>query len=146
MNLAAKRVVFDLNWDGPILHPLAPGGMRDERWQDGVRAVDGFHSRSRISALCGALSGPVSGAELFLLGPVSLHGLRASHFSRESARHRNVPACSWWKVVSSGDSRPPLAQHVVRRQGASPLPPLRRPAPRVDTTGPPPVSPLSVLR
>src|SRR5258708_26719261 len=86
MNLAAKRVVFDLNWDGPILHPLAPGGMRDERWQDGVRAVDGFHSRSRISALCGALSGPVSGAELFLLGPVSLHGLRAAHLDRKSTR------------------------------------------------------------
>jgi len=57
VNLTAKSRVFDLNWDGSILHPLVPGGIGNDRWPDGVRAMDGFHSRSQISALRDALRG-----------------------------------------------------------------------------------------
>src|ERR1700730_13289344 len=105
MNLAAAIGVFDLNFGGPVPHPSARGGMRNELGPNGVRAVDGFHSRSRISALRGALPRPVSRPEFFLLGSVSLHGFCAAHLSRESARHRNVPARAGCKVVSPEHSR-----------------------------------------
>ena len=52
---------------------------------------------------------------VFLVGTVPRHGLRATHVSREFARHRNVPAGARRKAVPCGDSRSGFAQHAGRR-------------------------------
>src|SRR6267378_1961700 len=83
----------------------------------------------------GTLPRPVSRPQFFLLGPVSLDGLRAAHLSREPARHRNVPAGSGWEVVSLGDSRSHLAQHAGRRQRDARLAHLCRSRSRADRRG-----------
>ena len=88
MDLLSKPSVFDLNSRCRFCHPFRDfrEGVADASGQNGVWAIDGFHSGARIPSLCGSLSGQPQGQQLFVLGPVSFHGLRAVDLSRESLR------------------------------------------------------------
>src|SRR5271169_739333 len=95
MNLPESMSIFDLNWSEPYGHacPASGEGVAHESRPDGVRAIDGFHSRSRVSPLRRALSGQLQSHQFFLLGPVPVHGLCPTYLSREPARYRNLSAC-----------------------------------------------------
>src|SRR5271157_2641604 len=94
MNLPVLTSVFDLNSGGPFGHayPTSGEAVNHESGPDGVRAVDGFHSRARVSPFRRALSGQLQGQQFFLLGPVSVHGVCATHLSRKPARYRDLSA------------------------------------------------------
>src|SRR5258708_37334552 len=91
-NLGARRAVIDLNCD------------HHEPWTISVRATDGPSSHPRVSQVCAALRRQLPGAKFFLLGPVSVHGLRAVDLSREPARYPGLPALAGAATVSLGHS------------------------------------------
>src|SRR5271165_848012 len=134
MNLRLAMSVFDLNFSGLYSHafPAFEEGVAYASWSDGVRAVDGFHSRTPVSPLRRALSRQLHGHQLFLLGPVPVHGLCPTHLSREPARHRNLPASFGAAPLPCGDSRPGLAQHLGRCQRVARLAHLCRPGASAD--------------
>ena len=75
----------------------------DEFWQNDFRATDGLHTfRLPISLLRGALRRPLQGQKFFMLGSVSDSGFYSTHLSRESQRHRNVPAYHTAKTYHMG--------------------------------------------
>src|SRR5882672_10666399 len=83
----------------------------DEYGQIDLCTADGLSSFKGFSSLCQTLSGRLQTQDFFLLGSVSLHGLRAANLSREFARYRSLPACATDQALSSRHSRPSLAQH-----------------------------------
>jgi len=97
------------------VHPLHAQLLRqrraDEFWQIDLCAVDGLSSFKGFSSLCQALQGGLQTQELFLLGSISLHGLRAANLSRQFARYRSLPARATDQALPSRYSRPSLAQH-----------------------------------
>src|ERR1700674_5021765 len=105
---------IDLN--SKLVQPMLPQLLRtrraDEFWQIDLCTTDGLPSVEKFSALCPTLPGRLQTQELFLLGPVSLHGLRAANLSREFARYRSLPARATHQALSSRHSRPSLAQYL----------------------------------
>src|SRR5258708_13216415 len=95
-NLRAPRAVIDLNCDHHESRTIS------------VRATDGSSAHSRVSQVCAALRRQLPGAEFFLLGPVSLHGVCPVDLPRESARHSCLPALARPAVLSPPPSSPLL--------------------------------------
>src|SRR5271157_4603373 len=123
MNLPVSMRVFDLNFSGSYSHacPASGEGVAHESWPDGVCAVDGFHSRARVSPLRRALPGQLQGHQFFLLGPIPVHGLCPTYLSREPARYRNLPARLGAAALPCGHSRTDGTQHPGRCQRAARL-------------------------
>src|SRR6266850_358024 len=98
------------------VQPLHPQLLRqwraDEFWQIDLCTTNGLSSFKGFSSLCQTLPGRLQTQEFFLLGSVSLHGLRAANLSREFARYRSLPARATDQALPSGHSRPSLAQHL----------------------------------
>ena len=67
-----------------------------------------------------------SRAQFQLRESMALHGLRAARVSRESARHRDLPAFASGQALSPWDSRNGGAQHAGRRERSARLAYLRR--------------------
>ena len=88
MNLAMKCTVFDLKLQACFDHLFRVLGedSRHASGQNGLCATDGFDPDARISSLRQSLSGRLQGQYFFLLGPVSVHGLRPIDLSRKFAR------------------------------------------------------------
>src|SRR5579863_928906 len=97
-NLGARRAVIDLNCD------------HHELWTIPVRATDGSSSHSRVSQMCATLRRQLPGAKFFLLGPVSVHGVRPVDLPREPARYRRLPALAGPATLSLGHSGHGVAQ------------------------------------
>lgn len=74
--------------------------------------------------------------KLLLLGPVSLHGFRATNLSQEPTRHRSLPARTTNQALPSLHSRPSLAQHLGPCELGARLPHLRRLRTAVDPVRP----------
>ena len=100
--------------------------MRDEPWPHGVFAVDRLPSGSGVPPMRGALQRRLPAARVLVLGPVLVHGVRAVHLSRKSARHRSVLTELAGQAVSHGHPRASLSIHTGRRQRESRLAHLRR--------------------
>src|SRR5208282_3463585 len=137
MSLPLRRAVFDLNSECLFGHAgSAPReGATHAGWQNGLRAVDGFHSHARISALCESLWRQLQSQHIFLLGPIALYGFCAIDRPRRFARNRNLSARLGPATVSRGGARPRLAQHARRRQRNARLSDLRRPGASSDCHG-----------
>src|SRR6266571_7263622 len=122
------RKGIDLN--SKPAQPMLPRVLRmrraDEFWQIDLCTTDGLSSCKSISPLRSVLSRRLQTQKLFLLGPVSVHGLRATNLSRESARYRSLPARATDQALSSWHSRPGLAQHPGSCQLGARLAHLRR--------------------
>jgi len=108
-----QRTVFDLNSRGVFGHPFRAfrEGAAHASGQNGVRAVDGFHSGTGIRLLRESLSGRPQARQFFLLGPVSLDGLCATGLSGEPAPPRDLRARLRVSPLSSRPSRAGLARH-----------------------------------
>src|SRR5712691_6452372 len=84
----------------------------DEFWQIDLCTTDGLSSFQEFSTLCQTLPGRLQTQDVFLLGSVSLHELRAANLSREPARYRSLPARPTHQALPSRHSRPSLAQYL----------------------------------
>ena len=124
--LRVKMIVIDLNFDSAFGHAFDLGGMVYERWQNDLLATYGLPSASRVPQVCRAVRRRPPSADLFLHGPVLLHGLRPAHLSRELAGHRSLSAIPWRQALPHGHSRKGISQHTGRRQRATRLANLRR--------------------
>src|SRR5512136_2646044 len=70
----------------------------------------------RIPSMCPTIPRSLQDEKLFMLGPVSLHGLRTAYLSRESARYRGLPSFSSTETLSHGYSGQSLPQYFGSRQ------------------------------
>src|SRR5258708_10536529 len=98
----------------------------DELWQIDLCTTDGLSSFQEFSTLCQTLSWRLQTQDIFLLGSVSLHELRAANLSRESARYRSLPARATHQALPSRHSRPSLAQYLGPCELGTRLAHLRR--------------------
>src|SRR5215216_6062507 len=118
------------------VQPLHPQFLRqrraDEFWQIDLCTTDGLSSCQGFSTLCQTLPGRLQTQDFFLLGSISLHGLRATNLSGEFARYRSLPARATDEALSSRHSRPSLAQHSGACELGARLAHLRRLCASVD--------------
>src|SRR6266849_6430115 len=105
IDLNSKRVQ-------PMLPQLLRRRRADEFWQIDLCTTDGLSSGKSFSTLRQTLSRRLQTQKLLLLGPVPLHGLRATNLSREPTRHRSLSARATDQALSSRHSRSGLAQHL----------------------------------
>src|SRR5712692_69192 len=131
------KFVIDLN-SKPV-KPMLPRLLRKERtdecWQIDLLTTDGLSSLIRVSPMRRTLPRQLQTQEFLLLGPVSLHGLRAANLSREPARYRSLSARESNQALSPGHSRSRLAQHAGPRQLGARLAHLRRLRATADQAG-----------
>jgi hypothetical protein len=95
----------------PLHAQLLRQRRADEFWQIDLCTANGLSSFKGLSTLCQTLPRRLQTQEFFLLGSVSLHGLRAVNLSREFARYRSLPARTTDQALPSWHSWPSLAQH-----------------------------------
>src|SRR6266566_9805914 len=129
---------FVIDFNSERVKSMLPRSLRKELL-DECRPIDlfttnGLSSCSRVSAMRCTLPGRLQTQELFLLGPVSLHGLRPADVPRKLARYRSLSACQSNEALSHGHPRPRLAQHPSERKLGTRLAHLRRLRPLADQT------------
>src|ERR1035437_936223 len=100
--------------------------MMGELWPHRLLATDPASARKRISEVCCPPPWRLQLQGIFLLGPVTGDGLRATHLSREPARYRVLPALSTKQAVSHGVPRQSVALDFGRRERIARLAYLRR--------------------
>src|SRR5437762_6600479 len=90
--LSPMNIEIDLNSERAksMLPRLLRKELLDECWPIDLFTTNGLSSCSRVSPVRCALQGRLQTQELFLLGPVSMHGLRPANLSRKLARHRSL--------------------------------------------------------
>src|SRR5258708_16384981 len=112
------------------VQPLHARHLRQRRADEFLQidrcTTDGLSSFQEFSTLCQTLSRRLQTQNVFLLGSVSLHELRAANLSRESARYRSLPPRATHKPLPSRHSRPSLAQYLVPCELGTRLAHLRR--------------------
>ena len=100
--------------------------MAHELWTNHIFTVDGLPSRLRVSSVCPTIQRRLQGEKLFMLGSVSLHGIRTTYLSGKSARYPSVLTSSSKQTLSHGLSRENIPQHTGQRQSSQELADLRR--------------------
>src|ERR1700730_8371699 len=107
-----KGIDLNSNPVRPMLPRLLRTRRADEFWQIDFCTTDGLSSFKKFPALCKTLPGRLQTQELFLLGSVSLHGLRSANLSREFARYRSLFARATDQALPSRSARSSLAQYL----------------------------------
>src|SRR5229473_2004623 len=125
-SLSSSKGVIDLNCAAAIRSAVSSRRWRHEQWTELVFATHWSLAPARVSPMCATLRRQLSGAEFFLLGPVSRDGVCAAELPGNSAGHRRLPRLVRTPAVSSGNPRPDLAQHAGRCQRVARLADLRR--------------------
>lgn len=74
--------------------------------------VDGLCSGIRIPKMCRSIQRQSQSDQLFLLGPISLHGLRTVYLPGKLTRHTSLPAGNPVQTLSSGHPREGLPQYT----------------------------------
>src|SRR2546425_1317731 len=87
-------------------------GMSDEHWHHCLLPTYVPSASARIPQMCATLPGRLQSPELYLHGPVSLDGLRATNVSRKPARYRILFACRSQQALPHGHSRFGGSQHA----------------------------------
>src|ERR1019366_3794411 len=111
--------------------------MMDELWPHRLLATGPASARKRISEVCCPPPWRLLLQGIFLLGPVTGDGLRATHLSREPARYRVLPARSTKQAVSHGVPRQSVALDFGRRERDPPRRYCRRPRASLGPRRPP---------
>src|SRR5450756_442200 len=109
---------IDLKKNGSRCHPSTSRQkeMAYEFREDGVCPTDGFSPPVRIPQMCGSVPGQLQGQELFLLGPVPLHGFCATDLPGKLAGYRSLPSGSPAQTVPSRNTRQGLPEYPGQRQ------------------------------
>ena len=131
------RAKIDLNLIAYWRHPSAT--LRQEAAyefrQDDLLSADGLSSPSRLSSMRRSLPWQLQTPTFFLLGSVSVHGVRAIDLPGESARYRSLSAFGWHEALSHGHSQPRLPQHPCECESGARLAYLCRLRPDADLHG-----------
>src|SRR3989337_258507 len=96
------RGVTDLNVNSLGNWDFFPGVSHHVFRPAGVRTTHGAFTSSNIPPLCAALPFQISRQDLFASRSISLHGLRSTDLSRESARYRNLSSRPPSQALSLG--------------------------------------------
>src|SRR5437773_7627310 len=135
--LSPMNIEIDLNSERvkSMLPRLLRKELLDECWPIDFFTINGLSSCSRVSPMRSSLHRRLQTQELFLLGPVSVHGLRPANVSRKLAGYRSLSAGQPNQALSHGHPRPRLSQHAGQRQLGPRLAHLRRLRSLADSTG-----------
>src|SRR3972149_1231370 len=71
----------------------------------------GLSTHLRIPSMCPTIPWSLQDEKLFMLGSVSLHGLRTAYVSRKSKGHRGLSSLSSTEALPHGDSKQSLTQY-----------------------------------
>src|SRR4030067_237836 len=115
-----------------LLTAIRQKGLAHAYRSHGLRAVPGPNPTAYVRAVRRPVPRGTSRTLLLLLRPVPLHGLRPTDVSRESPRHRDVPARPAAEVVPRRPARAGRAQHPGRRERDARLAGLRGFRPDLD--------------
>src|SRR6185503_10037627 len=99
-----------------LLPQLLRKEMADEWWQIDLFTTDGLSTLGPVPRMRCPLPRRLQTQKLFVLGPVSMHGVRPAYVPRKFARHRGLSARQPNQALSHGHSRSGLAQHPGQRQ------------------------------
>ena len=91
-------------------------GMANAQWTNDLFTTHGFLTKRRIQQMCSELSRPISCPNLLVFRSISLHGLRSTHLSGKSPRHRDLSSSHGTKTLSCRHPRLRLPKHLGRCQ------------------------------
>src|SRR5665213_4217019 len=121
---------FDLNFLGAVFvsgcHSAEVKTMGHVRRQASLLPSNGTSARPRIPEMLGSLRRRLQIAGIFLPRSVLIHEFRAINFSRESARHRSLPAFGAREALSPWVPREHRPLHLGGRKRDPRLADLRR--------------------
>src|SRR2546422_10161260 len=122
------RAEIDLNLFSVRQHPDAILRQEAARefGQNDFLSADGLSSFSGIPTMRRPLQWQLQAPALFLLGSVSVHGIRAIDLSGESSRHRSVFALGGYEALPHGHSWWRCAQYTGKCKSGARLAHLRR--------------------
>ena len=114
---------FDLNFSFTWRHTsgLSRKEAVHEHRQDGFCATDGFYPHVRIQQMCKPLQRQLQGKNLFMLGPIPLHGIRTAYLPGRPAGHRGLPPCSPTKTVPYRNTGEGIEKHTCKCQSGKRL-------------------------
>jgi len=85
-------------------------------WETYLCPSHGFSAGLRIPSMRSTIPRSLQDEKLFMSGPVSLHGLRTAHLSREPSRYCGLPSFGPTKTLSHGYSGHSLPQYPSSRE------------------------------
>jgi len=116
MKFNHRMFFFDIDTMFRMSH--TPSSLQKEithgYWENHLCPAHGLLTRLRISEMCSTLQRPLQGQTLFLLEPISLHGLCSTNLSGKPAGHRGLSPFDSTKTLSYGFSR----QRFPQRSGS----------------------------
>src|SRR5215471_13526756 len=126
--LSTLRVEIDLNLFPLRQHPSAT--LRQERagelGKNDFLSAYGLSSYTRIPPMRRPLQRQLQTPAFLLLGPISVHGIRATDLSGKPTRHRSMLTFRWHKALSHGHSQSCGTEHFGQREPGARLAHLRR--------------------
>jgi len=102
------------------------GGGRDEFGEEGFLSSNSYSASLRVPKMRGALSGQQVGVRIFLLEPISLHGLCPTQSQRIFSRHRGDSQFASQEIIPYGTVKSGRSFHSGRLQRESRLSHLPR--------------------
>ena len=107
---------FDTNYRMSHTSSSSQKEMAHGYWKTYLCPGHGFSAGLRIPSMRSTIPWSLKDEKLFMLGPVSLHGLRTTHLSRESARYRGLPSFGQTETLSHGYPGQSLLQYPGSRK------------------------------
>ena len=104
--------------------------------ETGVCSIDGALAIAYVPPVCSQIPKSISNTQVFASRSISQYGLRTTDLPRESARHRNLSACSPGQALSPRHSWQHRTQHASQCQRIPRLQNLRRLRDEIDPNRP----------
>ncbi len=138
MRIINRKLFIDLKYFSLVCHSLALNGeeMADEYRKNDLCSNHGLLADLRIPAMCRTICGKLQNQELFLLGSVSKHGLRATYLPGKPAGYSSLSSGSQAENLSHGHTRKDFSKYISPRQPNKRLAHLRRLCPSLDPESP----------
>ena len=128
MRISNKKLFIDLKYFSFGCHSLVLNyeEMADEYWKNDIFSDHGLPAGIRIPTARRAIFRQLQNQNLFMLGSISKHGIRAAYLQRKPARYTSVLVCGKTKDLSYGHSGKDFPQHTGPCQSDKRLAHLRR--------------------
>ena len=119
---------IDLKSESPQSHTSLskPKEMAYEFRQNDLFTTDGLRTYLRVSQMRETLQRKSQDQNLFVLGSISMHGIRAAYLSRKSQSYRSKPASDTRQTLPHGHTGQSISQYALQRQYGSRLAHIRR--------------------
>src|SRR3989338_9717240 len=90
--------------------------MAYELRENSIFSDYGFSAYIRVTKMCRQIQRQPQDKEIYMYGPISLHGICSTYLSGESQRHRGMFACSIKQALSHGHSQQSFPQYLGRSE------------------------------